>query len=416
MARRKRVLDDDDSDSDISQDDDAPDFSNDPVAREEYELYRDPYQRKRRRKNGKEDAVYGVFGDESDDERYTRTGKTHWTKAPAFVSGDKPVDVDKEMDIDVGDADESESADGEVDGSAGEEAGEANVFSDDSQPSRPPSPRVRVEEEEEEEELERPRMGGIGSKSAGAFTTSSAISETLTTEAVSSSAAATPPLDHDFPTAFGNRTQRTFVRDSRATKTPVALTDKERSHFSSLQGSFGAKMLAKMGWQMGTGLGVTGEGIINPVESKLRPQKMGIAFKGFKEKTEQSKQEARRKGEVISDDEDPRTRKLMKKAREQEQKKADVWKRPKKVKTKVEHKTYEEILAEAGEELPTTGLGQIIDATGAIVSGDLLIYFNITNLIVCSLEKFLPSPTCLSTHGLRQLIQLGYRKYGIISA
>lgn len=327
MARRKRVLDDGDSDSDVSQDDDAPDFSNDPVAREEYELYRDPYQRKRRRKNEKEDAIYGVFGD-SDDERHTTRAKTQ-TKAPAFVSGDKSMDVD--INVDVGDADENESADGEVDGSAGEEAGEENVFSDDSQLSRPPSPRVRVEEEEEEEP-QRPRMGGIGS----------------------------------------NQTPKSFLRDTRPAKAPVVLNDKERTHFSKLQGSFGAKMLAKMGWQMGTGLGATGEGIVNPVESKLRPQKMGIAFKGFKEKTEQSKLEARRKGEVVSDDEDPRTRKLMKKAREQEQKKADVWKR-KKVKTKVEHKTYEEILEEAGEEPPTAGLGQIIDATGATVSSDLFL-------------------------------------------
>lgn len=384
MARRKRVLDDGDSDSDLSDSDDVPDFSNDPDAREEYELNRDPYRRKRRKKNEKEDAIYGIFGDESDEDTHTSRAKRHWTKAPAFVSGDKPVDLDKEMDVDVvADADDNESADGEVDESAGEEAGEENEFSDDSQPSRPPSPRVRVEDEDEEEALERPRMGGIGSKSASVFTafaTSSTISETLATESavpknesVSSSAAATPPLEHDIPTAFGNRTQRSFVRESRPVKTPAVLTEKERTHFSKLQGSFGAKMLAKMGWELGTGLGMTGEGIVNPVESKLRPQKMGIAFKGFKEKTEQSRQEARRKGEVISDEEDPRTRKLMKKAREQEQKKADVWKRPKKVKTKIEHKTYEEILAEAGVEPPTTGLGQIIDATGAIVSNGLFL-------------------------------------------
>ena len=127
-------------------------------------------------------------------------------------------------------------------------------------------------------------------------------------------------------------------------------------------------MLEKMGWQAGTGLGTTGEGIINPIESKMRPQKMGIAFKGFRERTEQAKQEARRKGEVVSDDEDIQTKKFMKKVREQEQKKSDVWKRSKKIKTRVEHKTYEQILVEAGEEPPAAGLGQIIDATGAIVS------------------------------------------------
>ncbi|KAK2463587.1 hypothetical protein APHAL10511_004338 [Amanita phalloides] len=354
MARRKRIIDDGaDSDSDVSDNDNPQDIPNDPDARDEYNLFRDPYKRKRRRKNGKEDDIYGIFAEESDDETYSGRNKTHWTKAPAFVTGDKPVELVNEMDVDVGEAD------GEVDGSAGEEAEKENESSDDSQPSRPPSPRVRVEEEDED--LERPRMGGIGSKSANAFTTFAASGDS-----VSSSAAATPPPDNGFPTAFGNRAQRSFVRDSLPAKKPVVLTAQERSHFSKLQGSFGAKMLEKMGWQTGTGLGATGEGIINPVESRMRPQKMGIAFKGFREKTEQSKQEARRKGEVVSDDEDPQTRKMRKKAREQEQKKADVWKRPKKIKTKVEHKSYEQILAEAGDELPTARLEQIIDATGAI--------------------------------------------------
>lgn len=45
----------------------------------------------------------------------------------------------------------------------------------------------------------------------------------------------------------------------------------------------------------GAGLGPRGEGIVTPVESKLRPKGAGIAFKGFVEKTEQSKAEAKRK-------------------------------------------------------------------------------------------------------------------------
>ncbi|KAF8625289.1 hypothetical protein AX15_005462 [Amanita polypyramis BW_CC] len=375
MARRKRVLDDGDSDSDVSENDKVPDFTNDPDARDEYQLFENPYQRKRRRKNGKEDAIYGVFGEESDDERYSSHKRTNWTKAPAFVTGDKTVELDREMEIEL---DEKKSEiDGEADESAGEGTGEENEYSDDSRPPRPPSPRVRLDEEEDEER-ERPRMGGIGSKSASAFASfaaASTVTETLATEAsvptsgtqsLTSSAAPTPPPDNDLPTSFGSRTQRAFVRDSLPAKKSVVLTAQERSHFTKLQGSFGAKMLAKMGWQVGTGLGTTGEGIVNPIESKMRPQKMGIAFKGFRERTEQAKQEARRKGEVVSDDEDVQTKKFMKKAREQEQKKSDVWKRSKKIKTKVEHKTYEQILAEAGEEPPATGLGQIIDATGAI--------------------------------------------------
>lgn len=126
-------------------------------------------------------------------------------------------------------------------------------------------------------------------------------------------------------------------------------------------------MLAKMGWQAGTGLGATGEGIIIPIESKLRPQKMGIAFKGYKEKTEQSKLEARRRGEIVSDDEEE-VRPGRKKKPSEQDKRSDAWKKPKRTRTKVEHKTYEQIVAEAGQEPVSSGIGQIIDATGRTVS------------------------------------------------
>jgi hypothetical protein len=40
----------------------------------------------------------------------------------------------------------------------------------------------------------------------------------------------------------------------------------------------------------------------------------------------------------------------------------------------VEHKTYEQIVAEAGQDAAPAGIGMIIDATGATVSthGDIL--------------------------------------------
>jgi tuftelin-interacting protein 11 len=128
-------------------------------------------------------------------------------------------------------------------------------------------------------------------------------------------------------------------------------------------------MLAKMGWESGTGLGSEGRGIVVPIESKLRPKNMGIAFKGFGERTEQSKAEARRRGEVVSDEEDEERKKKSAKAKEKTKKGSDAWKKPKKVKTKIEHKTYEQIVAEVGEDVAgPSGLGVIIDATGATVS------------------------------------------------
>jgi tuftelin-interacting protein 11 len=128
-------------------------------------------------------------------------------------------------------------------------------------------------------------------------------------------------------------------------------------------------MLAKMGWESGTGLGAEAGGIVVPVETKMRPKNMGIAFKGFGERTEQSKAEARRRGEVVSDVEDEERKKKVAKGKEKADKKSDAWKKPKKIRTKIEHKTYEQIVAEVGEDVAGPfGLGVIIDATGATVS------------------------------------------------
>ena len=274
MGRRKRqFLDDSDSDSGASEGSEA-DFQlndNDPDARDERALFEDPYQHKRRRRNEKEDAVYGVFGDEKDEEE----------KQPesTFVA---PA------------------------------------------PTRP----------------------GLG---ASAFS--------------------------GLPTSFGaaSQTQRAFIRSESSSgpssQRSTPLPAHEQAHFHKIGGTLGAQMLAKMGWKAGTGLGSGGEGIVIPIESRLRPKNVGIAYKGFKEKTEQSKLEARRRGEVVSDDDElPPT---VKKAKEAKEKRSDAWKQPRKVKTRVEHKTYEQIVAEAGQEPTAPSIGPIIDATGREVSPSL---------------------------------------------
>ncbi len=387
MARRKRLLDDgDDSDSNASEQD--YDFGGDPDTREERDLFENPY-RKRRRTTGKDDATYGIFAEDSEDEGFgkgrkpTTSKRSDWAKAPAFVSGDKSVELDDPMQLssdfgqkEVGSTSGEEDKINDSDGSEGEgEIPEAAEYSDESEPSRTPSPRVRMEDEEDEPET-RPRLGGIGSR--GGIGKPSSQHPSFAGAGIGSKPSNTvsPPDDGGpfrasptpgpIPSAFASRSQ-SFMREVRPPPKPAALPVSEMAHFQRLQSTFGAKMLAKMGWKAGSGLGVEGEGIVTPVETKLRPQKMGIAFKGFKEKTEQAKLEARRRGEDVSDDEDEKTKRMKKKVKEAEKKRSDVWKRPKKVKTKVEHKTYEQILEEAGEGALAAGVGQIIDARGPVV-------------------------------------------------
>ena len=78
--------------------------------------------------------------------------------------------------------------------------------------------------------------------------------------------------------------------------------------------SFAARMMAKMGYVPGQGLGTQGQGILTPVEVKLRPQGVGVG--AIKEKTEQAKAEARRaaelRGEVLSDSDSEKERKARK--------------------------------------------------------------------------------------------------------
>jgi tuftelin-interacting protein 11 len=397
MPRRKReFMDDGISDSSGGSDDEIADDD-------------DPYQRKRRRRNGDDDSEDEGFGG-----RRKPAPRHDWAKAPAFVSSNtassKPqLDQSEVLDIpevvvdrasgsessgdsaededdQVGtEADRTDSADedGEDDGEDGEQ---------DTEPSRVPSPRVRDDVDEEEQ---RPRFGGLGlgasssrppttfsgfAKSGiGAFRPA-AVSIPPTPSPPTHSPSPVPPasddtsIPSDLPSAFSAsaRPQRAFVRNGASSTPPPAkpnLSAQETAHFRKIGGSLGARMLAKMGWEAGTGLGAEGQGIVVPVETKLRPKNMGIAFKGFGERTEQSRAEARRRGEVVSDDEDEGRKKKVAKGKEKENKRSDVWKKPKKIKTKIEHKTYEQIVAEVGEDAAgPSGLGVIIDATGATVS------------------------------------------------
>ena len=70
---------------------------------------------------------------------------------------------------------------------------------------------------------------------------------------------------------------------------PGEKVDRDFATFEAHGKGFGTRMLEKMGWTKGQGIGKSGHGVVNPLESKLRPNSMGLGFGGFKETTAKAK-------------------------------------------------------------------------------------------------------------------------------
>lgn len=191
-----------------------------------------------------------------------------------------------------------------------------------------------------------------------------------------------------------------------AAQTP--LTPAERAHFNSIQGTFAARYMSNFGWQAGRGLGKQEDGRAVPIASGVHLRGMGIQ-KGVR--TEDSKREARRKGEKFSDDEDEENQRnrrnkgkkggakggSQQKGGSQEPKE-DGWKKQRKIKVKVEHKTYEQLVAEAADGT-AAGVGLVLDARG----GELKEVQSLSNL---SLSSWTPTGDATQLPELRHNLRL----------
>ena len=322
MARGSKLLSDDISDSGSSSEEDLNEGLNADEIEERKLL--DPYSRKRKRggnsqRNGKVDALYGIFAPEQDDEAESEGGHAQSkrrstlaasSKMPTFVPSAKSrtqTDVVDNLGPTIQDAaPTAEVVDMEVSGSDSDT--DASDGSDDEADEPEDRGEKRVQPDYEEEPLPlRAGLGGIGSSSRSGIGNGPIRGGIGSSTPATQPAAPTPAPNIDISQTFGARpafSQRSFasVRSNGSksgTSTPkpaVPLSREEQRHFAKLetQGGMGYKLLAKMGWTSGSGLGTEQQGRVTPVDQSLRPKGRGLGHGGYQEKTKASREEAKR--------------------------------------------------------------------------------------------------------------------------
>lgn len=314
--------------SSSDDDDDDDDEYMKPSADPRVDDFADFNPRKRRRtgRDAKESAALGVFGSESEDEgpswRWKR--KALRTKGMSFVSADNTA---KDSDEEMGDDDGDDPKD-----------------SDGARPSMRPHHDDEDDDDDDEEEEGTPGIG-LGFKSAAGLG-----SGWMNPGGGAAGAQANPLAGFGMRGARGKRPAfKPFVQPKDDSNQPlgrgfVPSSDNQPvldttmadspsnpqvaakpSAFSTKRGkskinanSFSARMMAKMGFVEGQGLGKEGTGRVVHIEANLRPQ--GVGLGAVKEKTKQEREEekrqARMRGEVVIDsDEEEKKKKAERKKR-----------------------------------------------------------------------------------------------------
>jgi tuftelin-interacting protein 11 len=278
----------------------------------EFESFTSPSRRKKRRhRRSKEDAMLGVFADGSSDDDRDLMRKNIRYKEVNFVEKEDNDERQLSEEEEQGKTSRAGLGSSQTVGLgfrvAQEESGQA------------------VESEEVSEDDFRPRIGlgarmlGGGSKSRRGIglgfqptqQPSNEDEEQSYRPAFGFNQFPEPPLSTTFSQHTTTQSDTMHTALPAAPKPSPLLSKKGTSTASNRKYGLGASMMEKMGYKQGQGLGSEGQGMLNPIETKLRPERMGLG--GVKEMTAQAKEEARRRGQIVSDDEDTKEKRRRRK-------------------------------------------------------------------------------------------------------
>ncbi|KAI4868182.1 TFP11-domain-containing protein [Hypoxylon rubiginosum] len=289
--------------SSSSSSDEDEDF--DPQADE----FRDLNPRKRRRtgRNAKESAALGIFGSESEDDGPGKRWKSKNNlrhKNVSFVSaGKERMTQDPADDNDDNDNNSFDDEDDERNDRPGLGAKFAAA------------PQVEDDEEDEDEEMTGVGLG-FGASTQGLGWTPPTQHQTMSTTGETPSRPpkmktkydGVAPLGKGFvPSSANEPVLKANLKDRPS---PASQTPKPSAFGGGGKKSFAARMMEKMGYVEGQGLGAEGQGRNVIIEANLRPQ--GVGLGAVKEKSEherkEEKRQARLRGEEVIDSDEERKR------------------------------------------------------------------------------------------------------------
>lgn len=294
-----------------SEQDDILHPSTDPRA-DEFADY-NPRKRRRTGRDPRESAALGIFGSESEEDGPKNRWKSRnmRTKGMAFVKSGEKVGGDDDDDNE----DEDGSADFEQSGNA-QRDGDMNI-DDDGDEDLEEDPRPRFG-------LGTPKASGLGFASGNHATQPPATRKLgLGTTTASPLGRGFVPTSASIPVLKDARDERPTPRKAMPSAFSTPTAGKHGKSAGNQKGnppasnSFAARMMAKMGYKEGQGLGKDGQGRSGVIEVTLRPT--GVGLGAVKEKSKQEKEEEKRqaglRGEVLEDSEEEERKRRQRKAK-----------------------------------------------------------------------------------------------------